>query len=90
MRNLRQLSRTAGSPALFPPKRVVFEPSPAMVFGIYFESLKRIGHCGIVERMQGDVRVTLEGNTIAKAAEGNGVFRRLRHRKTIKVFADWF
>lgn len=82
--------RTAWSPALFPPKRLVFEPSPAMVFGIYFESLKRIGHCGLVESTRDGIVYTIEGNSNSEGGrEGNGVFRRLRHKRTIKAFANW-
>lgn len=46
--------KTAWSPALFPHYRITKNPKPADVFGLYFSSLKRIAHCGIVEKMKGD------------------------------------
>ena len=89
--------RTAWSPALFPKERVVnLDPSHArddktgLVFGIYFPHLKRIGHCGIVERLQGDFVVSIEGNTNMNGGrEGDGVYRKLRHKRTIAKYADW-
>ncbi|RZK71588.1 MAG: peptidoglycan-binding protein [Pedobacter sp.] len=82
--------RTAWSPALFPASRLVKEPVAGLVIGIYFPELKRIAHCGLLERMQGDFCETIEGNTNSEGSrEGNGVFRRLRHRRTIKAFAKW-
>ncbi|MGY4383409.1 hypothetical protein ACVWYN_000428 [Pedobacter sp. UYP24] len=82
--------KTAWSPGLFPAERLVKDASPAMVFGIYFDHLKRIGHCGLVESVRGEMYTTLEGNTNSEGGrEGNGVFRRLRHKRTIKALADW-
>ncbi len=61
-----------------------------LVFGIYFPKLGRIGHCGLVEGVQGDFCRTIEGNTsVAGSREGDGVYRRLRHRRTIAKFSDW-
>lgn len=81
---------TAWAPALFPSVRLVKRPIPAIVFGIYFPSLKRIGHCGIIERVNGNFIIGIEGNTnLNGSREGNGVYRKLRHVKTIYRFADW-
>ena len=92
-----------------------------LVLGIYFPSLKRIGHVGLVEGLRGDFVSSIEGNTScgdcrvaahprndegvyprndAGAAErgrnrgngdreGEGVYRRMRHRRTICKYADW-
>ncbi len=61
-----------------------------LVFGIYFPHLKRIGHCGIVERLQGDFVVSIEGNTnVNGGREGDGVYRKLRHKRSIAKYADW-
>ncbi len=61
-----------------------------LVFGIYFPGLKRIGHCGLVDGIQGDFIITLEGNTnVEGSREGQGVYRRLRHKRTIYKYADW-
>lgn len=89
--------RTAWSPALFPKERVVtLDPSHArddksgLVFGIYFPELKRIGHCGFVEAVRGEWVQTIEGNTGPEGSrEGIGVFRRLRHKRTICKYSNW-
>ncbi|MNL35657.1 hypothetical protein D3C87_1577000 [compost metagenome] len=84
------LPRTGWSPALFPKNRLVKDIAPANVFGIYFPSLKRVAHCGFVERRNGDWMVTLEANTDPSGGrDGDGVYKRLRHVKTIHSFSDW-
>jgi len=65
--------------------------APGLVMGIYFPSLGRIAHCGIVERLQGDFVYVIEGNTnVAGSREGDGVYRRLRHKRSIASYAAWF
>lgn len=82
--------RTAWSPDLFPAKRLVGEARPGVVFGIYFSSLKRIAHCGIVEDVKGSWVFSVEGNTNTDGSrEGNGVHRRVRHVRSIYRFANW-
>jgi hypothetical protein len=82
--------RTAWSPSLFPANRIVKEPLPGMLLGIYFLKLKRIAHCGIVEGVKNDLVYSIEGNTnINGSREGNGVYRRIRHRRSIYCYADW-
>ncbi|MEH3113527.1 peptidoglycan-binding protein [Pedobacter terrae] len=82
--------RTAWSPALFPLNKRTKEIRPAVVFGIYFSHLKRIAHCGLVERQEGDWMITIEGNTNpAGSREGDGVYRKRRHLKAMKYFANW-
>lgn len=82
--------RTAWSPSLFPTNRLVKEPLPGMVLGIYFPKLKRIAHCGLVEQVKNDLVYTIEGNTnVNGSREGTGVFRRLRHKRSIHLFSDW-
>ena len=82
--------RTAWSPALFPNGRIVKNGFSGLVFGIYFPELKRIGHCGFVEMVRGEWVQTIEGNTSPDGGrEGIGVFRRLRHKRTICKYADW-
>lgn len=81
---------TAWSPALFPASRQVKVPLPGILFGIYFPSLKRIAHCGIIEKVNGNFIIGIEGNTnLNGSREGIGVYRKLRHVKTIYRFADW-
>ncbi len=55
--------RTAWSPSLFPAKRQVKTPGAGSVMGLYYASLGRVGHCGIVIALRGDWYVTVEGNT---------------------------
>ncbi|WP_316794660.1 peptidoglycan-binding protein [Pedobacter frigoris] len=95
--------RTAWSPALFPKERLVIDSSHALndkkrndenlrgcVAGIYFSSLKRVAHCGIVEAVRNDWCTLIEGNTNVKGSrDGDGVWRRIRHKRTIHCFADW-
>lgn len=87
--------RTGWSPALFPDGVLVKSVVPGrvssgLVFGLYFPSLKRIAHCGFVEQLKGDWFTTIEGNTnLPGSREGDGVYRRLRHIRTIYRFADW-
>ncbi|MEJ2883214.1 hypothetical protein [Pedobacter sp. GR22-6] len=58
--------------------------------GLYYPSLGRVGHCGIVTELRGDFCVTVEGNTGATAQrEGQGVWRKMRHKRTIHCYADW-
>ncbi|MEJ2880285.1 peptidoglycan-binding protein [Pedobacter sp. GR22-6] len=61
-----------------------------LVLGIYFPSLRRIAHVGLVEYLRGDWVGTIEGNTsVAGGREGIGVFRRLRHRRAVHCYSDW-
>ena len=82
--------RTAWSPALFPLARLTLTPKPADVLGIYSLKLKRIAHCGLVERRQNNWIISIEGNTNTNGSrEGDGVYRKWRHIRTISKFADW-
>jgi len=61
-----------------------------LVMGMYFDQLKRIAHCGIVERARNDLVYVIEGNTnLAGRREGDGVYRKIRHKRTIHLYADW-
>ncbi len=52
---------------------------PADVFGIWFHSMGRVAHVGLVERNEGEWLVTLEGNTNGGGLrDGDGVYRRRR------------
>lgn len=82
--------KTAWSPALFPASRQVAKAKPGLVLGIYYASLKRIAHCGIVEQVKNDWVFSVEGNTnVNGSREGDGVYRRTRHIRSIHRFADW-
>lgn len=65
-------------------------------FGIWFRSKGRIAHTGLVEKRDGSNFVTIEGNTSSNAAvgsaadrEGQGVYRKRRHWRTIHSTRDW-
>lgn len=82
--------RTAWSPSLFSVKRETKTILPGTVFGIYVPSLKRIAHAGIVVQKKGDWVLTVEGNTnVNGSREGDGVYRKRRHIRTIARFSDW-
>lgn len=82
--------RTGWSPSLFNGKVNTRSPAPGFVFGIWFPELKRIAHVGLVEKLEGDWLISIEGNTnIAGSREGDGVYRKRRHRKSIHSFANW-
>jgi len=54
-------------------------PDRADAFGIYFQSLKRVAHTGIIEKVEGKWAVTIEGNTNDNGSrEGDGVYRKRR------------
>jgi hypothetical protein len=82
--------RTAWSPALFPPERLAKDPLAGMVLGIYFPELKRIAHCGMVTQVKNELIFSIEGNTnVNGSREGTGVYRRVRHARSVYRFADW-
>lgn len=82
--------RTGWTPALFPENRLVKKPKPADLFGIYFPSLKRIAHTGFVISIKSDWVLTTEGNTnVEGGREGDGVYKKRRHLRTIAKFASW-
>jgi hypothetical protein len=64
-------------------------PSLASTFGIYFSSLKRVGHTGLIEKVSGDFAVTIEGNTNdGGSRDGDGVYRRRRVLDAL-LAKDW-
>ncbi|MET1057611.1 MAG: peptidoglycan-binding protein [Pedobacter sp.] len=82
--------RTAWSPDLFPKNRLARSALPGNVVGIYFPEYKRIAHVGLVASQKGSYVFTIEGNTnVPGAREGDGVYRRVRHLRTIHSIADW-
>jgi len=82
--------RSGWSPDLFPASRLARSALPGDVIGIYFPNLKRIAHVGIVERIDGDFITTIEGNTnVYGSREGDGVYRKKRHVRTLYRIADW-
>jgi hypothetical protein len=77
-------------PDLFPASRLAKSTLPGNVIGIYFINKKRIAHVGLLERVDGEWCISIEGNTnIAGSREGDGVYRKRRHFRTIYKMADW-
>jgi hypothetical protein len=59
-------------------------PGSSDAFGVYFDSLKRVAHTGLIERLEGNMAVTIEGNTNDNGSrEGDGVYRKRRPLVTI-------
>jgi hypothetical protein len=82
--------RTGWSPSwLAGQKKPADKAQTADVFGIYFSSLRRIAHTGIIEKPCKGYCITIEGNTNnGGSRDGDGVYRRRRPNKTI-VIKDW-
>ena len=81
---------TGWSPALFPSPRLTKSVLPGNVLGIYISKAKRIAHVGLIEKLQGEWCLSIEGNTnLSGSREGDGVYRKRRHLKTIYQVADW-
>ena len=81
---------SAWSPDLFPLSRITKEVLPGNLIGIYFAEFKRIAHVGILVKQDSDYLVSLEGNTnITGSREGEGVYLKRRHIRTIYRMADW-
>jgi len=85
-----KLPKSAWSPQLFPASRLRKEAAPALVLGVYFPALQRIAHVGLVTGLQHDWVRSIEGNTNpAGAREGEGVYRRTRHKRFIRCYAAY-
>jgi hypothetical protein len=81
---------SAWSPDLFPASRVTTQFLPGNVLGIYFPELKRIAHVGLIIKRDGDWVVSAEGNTnVSGSRNGDGVYLKRRHHRTIYQVADW-
>lgn len=82
--------RSGWSPDLVPASKLCSIALRANIFGIYYPELRRVAHVGMIENVQHDWLVTVEANTnIAGSREGEGVYRKRRHLKTIYHMADW-
>jgi len=80
--------RSGWSPGLFPSSRRISAAKPGALLGIYIGSLRRIAHVGLVTGVRQDWIESIEGNTNAQGSrEGDGVYRRLRHRRSIYAYA---
>jgi hypothetical protein len=85
-----QAPKTGWCPDLFPASRLAKSTLPGNVIGIYFIDKKRIAHVALMERVDGEWCISIEGNTnIAGSREGDGVYRKRRHCRTIYRMANW-
>lgn len=67
-----------------------FESKPGQVFGIYFESKKRIAHVGMITGETKTAYITIEGNTNdGGSRDGDGVYARIRNKNTIYKISDF-
>lgn len=77
-------------PDLFPTSRLARSTLKGNVIGIYFIDKKRIAHVGLIEKVDDQWCISIEANTnIAGGREGDGVYRKRRHFRTIYQMADW-
>lgn len=82
----------AWSPAWFPQSKVIetVNAKPGDVHGFYYQSKGRIAHGAIHERFSGTTVITIEGNTNKLGSrEGDGVYRKRRHSRSIHKTAKW-
>lgn len=81
---------TGWSPDMFPHARLARSALPGNLLGIYFPELKRIAHVGLIVSRKSDWIISVEGNTnVDGSREGDGVYAKRRHIKTIYRMADW-
>ena len=82
--------RTPWSPALFPKQRLSSSIKSGLVYGLYDIRKKRIVHCGIATRKTSNWVLGVEGNTnVNGSVDGDGVYVKRRHIRTIHSIADW-
>lgn len=88
---------TAWSPSWFPKSRTYWnrgsDPSgiqKADIFGLHYSNLGRIGHVGIIEKVDDKWLYTIEGNTgDDQGRDGDVVRRHKRSIKTITKISNW-
>lgn len=89
--------RSAWSPAfatasdrVWTPRKASRSPLPGDVFSIYYASLKRVGHVGLVVSVDGRYINTVEGNTSGPGSrEGDGVYARRRELSKIHAVTSY-
>ena len=88
---------TAWSPSWFPKSRTYWsrgnDPATiqkADIFGLHYANLGRIGHVGIIEKVDDKWLYTIEGNTgDDQGRDGDVVRRHKRSIKTITKISNW-
>jgi len=71
-------------------KRITpFKSQKGQVFGLYYESLKRVGHVGMITGENKLHFITVEGNTSGHGVrEGDGVYGKIRKKELVHVVSD--
>jgi hypothetical protein len=88
---------TAWSPSWFPKSRTYWsrgnDPATiqkADIFGLHYTNLGRIGHVGIIEKIDDNWLYTIEGNTGSdQGRDGDVVRRHRRSIRTITKISNW-
>ena len=88
---------TAWSPSWFPRSRTYWKQGDnpesiqkADIFGLHYRNLGRIGHVGIIEKVDDNWIYTIEGNTgDDQGRDGDVVRRHKRSIKTITKISNW-
>lgn len=66
------------------------ESKPGYVGALYYENLGRLGHIFIIEYEDANNYYTIEGNTNrAGSREGDGVYRKIRSKKSVAALGDY-
>lgn len=67
-----------------------FQAKKGMVYGLWIANKGRVGHVGMTYAESKFSYSGIEGNTNdAGSDEGEGCYRKLRNKRSIKVFADY-
>jgi len=67
-----------------------FKAKPGQVFGLYFESKRRVAHVGLITGESRFSYETIEGNTDGSGGrEGDGVYKKIRNKRSIYIIADY-
>ena len=71
-------------------KDMGFTSKPGQVFGLYFESKRRVAHVGMIVGETKFSYNTIEGNTNdGGSRDGDGVYKMIRNKRSIYVIADY-
>lgn len=94
-----QLSAPAWSPTWFPTNKTIYNRTKDKeinalsgdVFGVYYPEKKRIAHVGFIYMVTDKYVITVEGNTSANqySRDGDGVFQKIRPKRTIYKISRW-
>ncbi len=78
------------SARVWSPRKATRMPMPGDVFSIYYPSLGRVGHVGLVTGLDGGYITTIEGNTSGPGGrEGDGVYARRRQLSKVHAVTNY-